>query len=115
VFADGPGVTGLTFTNNILPDNAWAIMGSSSSPGNGTLGAYYPGAIVRRNVFIAGNSRSYPTDNFYPANIGGVGFVDLSGGNYGLALGSPYQTSATDGGAVGADQAAIAALVRLTP
>jgi hypothetical protein len=115
VFADGPGVTGLTFTNNILPDNAWAVMGSGTSPGNGTISRYYPGAIVRRNVFIAGNSQSYPTDNFYPVNTGAVGFSDLSSGNYGLAVSSPYRTSATDGGAVGADQSAIAALVRLTP
>jgi hypothetical protein len=115
VYADGPGVTGLTFTNNILPDNAWAIMGGGASPGNGTIAAYYPGAIVRRNVFIAGNSRIYPTDNFYPASLGAVGFVDAGNGNYRLAPGSPYQTSATEGGPVGVDQSAVAALVPLTP
>jgi hypothetical protein len=115
VYADGPSVVGFTFTNNIVPDNAWAIMGGGSSPGNSTIGTYYPGSIVRRNVFVAGQSRTYPTDNFYPANIEDVGFVDVAGGNDRLTAASPYQTAATDGTAIGGDQSVVVALVPTAP
>ena len=115
VYADGAGVVGFTFTNNIVPDNAWAIMGGGASPGNGTIGAYYPGAIIRRNVFIAGQSRIYPTDNFYPATIEEVGFADIAGGNYRLKLSSPYMGAATDGTAIGGDQSAVVALGPMAP
>lgn len=106
VYADGPQVTGFVFTNNIVPDNVWAIMGSGSSAGNGTLAAYFPGAVVQRDVFISGQSSAYPTQNYFPSSIGQVGFVDLSG-NFRLTSGSPYRTSATDGSAIGADITAI--------
>jgi hypothetical protein len=54
-------------------------------------------------------------DNFYPATVAAVGFVDLAGGNYRLTAASPYVNAATDGKAVGADQSAIAAVVPLAP
>jgi hypothetical protein len=111
VFADGPQVTGFTFTNNIVPDNAWAIMGGNASPGNGAIAMYYPGATFRRNVFIAGHIGTYPADNSYPLDVAGVGFVDLAGGNYRLGPVSPYRAGGTDGKAIGADQSAIEALI----
>jgi len=115
VFADGPAVLGVTFTNNILPDNLWGIKGSGTAAGNATIAHYYPGSLFRRNVFTAGHAASYPTDNFYPANVAAVGFTDIVGGNYQLTPSSPYATSATDGSAVGADVAAILRLVSLNP
>ena len=48
----------------------------------------------------------YPTGNFFPATVSGVGFVDPSG-NYRLSSSSPYVTSATDGTAIGANVPAI--------
>jgi Carbohydrate binding module (family 6) len=111
VFADLAPVTGMTFTNNIVPDNAWAIKGPGTSPGNATVATYYPGAAFRRNVFISGHSDSYPNDNYYPAGVDGVGYVDVAGGNYRLTATSPYRGAATDGTTIGADQSAIEAVV----
>jgi hypothetical protein len=115
VFADGVAALGMSFTNNIVPDNIWAIKGSGTAAGNGTIAKYYPGSIFRRNVFTAGHAATYPTDNFFPANVAAVGFTDIPGGNYQLTAASPYLTSATDGSAVGADVSAILRLVPLTP
>lgn len=115
VFADGASVLGLSLTNNIVPDNIWAIKGSGTAAGTSTIAKYYPGSIVRRNVFAAGHAATYPTDNFFPATVAAVGFVDISGGNYELTAASPYRTSATDGSAVGADQPTILGLVPLAP
>jgi hypothetical protein len=106
VYADGAQVSGFVFTNNIAPDNAWAVMGSGASAGNGTLSTYYPGARFERNVLIGAPSSSYPAQNYFPATISQVGFVDLSG-NYRLSAASPYRTSATDGTAIGASISAI--------
>jgi len=115
VFADGPSALGVSFTNNIVPDNIWAIKGSGTAAGNGTITTYYPGSIFRRNVFTAGHAATYPTDNFFPANVAAVGFADIAGGNYQLTAASPYVTSATDGSPVGADASAILRVVPLTP
>ena len=111
VFADGVAVTGMVFTNNIVPDNAWAIKGAGTSAGNGTVAKFYPGGVFRRNVFIAGHSGTYPSDNYFPADVGGVGYGDVAGENYRLTGTSPYRASATDSTAIGADQSAIEALV----
>ena len=101
VFADSPPVTGFVFTNNIVPDNAWAIMGSGASPGNGTLAMYFPGAIVKANVFIKGSAGGYPAGNFFPPTVTDVGFVNIAGGDYRLSASSPYVAAATDGKPIG--------------
>ena len=119
VFSDGPSVvyadlapvSGFVFSNNIVPDNAWALMGSGAAAGNGTIAAYYPGAVVSRNVFIGGTAGTYPADNYFPGTVATVQFRNISAGDYGLAAGSPYVTSATDGTAVGVNQAVIDALI----
>jgi hypothetical protein len=106
VYADGNPVYGFTFTNNIIPDNAWAVMGGGQSEGNGTLAAFFPGAVFQRNIIIGASSQLYPAGNYFPATLSQVGFVDPSG-NFRLSASSPYINSATDGGAIGADIPAI--------
>lgn len=103
LYADGPPVTGLTFTNNIIPDYSWAIMGGGTGPGNNTIQTYFPGARILANIIAGANAGSYPSGNFYPATLSAVGFVDLAGRNYALSTTSPYIRSATDGTAVGCD------------
>ncbi|HEY7288071.1 MAG TPA: carbohydrate-binding protein [Vicinamibacterales bacterium] len=107
VYADGTTVSGFVFTNNILPDNAWAIMGSGAGEGSGTLTLYYPGATFRGNVIIGANSSSYPPGNFFPAALSAVGFANVSAADYRLSSASPYLKSATDGTAVGCNIAAL--------
>ena len=94
-------MTGFVFTNNIIPDNAWAVMGSGVSAGNGTLAIFYPGAIFVANVLIGSNASAYPAANFFPGSSGAVGFVNLAGGNYSLSASSPYKGKGTDGLDVG--------------
>ncbi len=54
VYADGAPVYGFTFTNNIVPDNSWAVMGAGSSEGTGTLNTFFPNVTFLRNVIVAG-------------------------------------------------------------
>jgi hypothetical protein len=104
IYADGPAVSGFVFTNNIIPDNAWAVMGSNAAEGTSTLNAYFPGATFQANVLVGGNGSAYPPNNFFPANAAAVGFADLSGGNYALLPTSPYRSAGTDGADIGAIQ-----------
>lgn len=106
VYADYPAVQGFTFTNNIIPDNSWAVMGAGASEGTGTLNTFFPGATFQRNVITAGQSGLYPAINYFPATVSGVGFIDPNG-NYRLSSSSPYVSSATDGTAIGANIPAI--------
>lgn len=106
VYADGSQVSGFVFTNNIVPDNLWGVMGGGASEGNGTLAAFFPNSTFRRNVMIGGQSWLYPGDNYFPASISQVGFVDPSS-NFRLSSASPYIAVGTDGKAAGADIGAI--------
>ena len=103
VYADGPPVSNFTFTNNICPDNQWAIMGAGLAPGLATIQKFFPGSTIRGNVIAGANPANYPASNYYPASLSAVGFVDMAGHNYALTTGSPYARGATDGTAVGCD------------
>jgi hypothetical protein len=115
VYASGTPATNFTFTNNILQNNSWAIMGDNASPGNGTINMYFAtNRMLQDNIIVAAPAGSYPTGNFYPADMSGVGFIDLANGNYRLAPSSSYKGAATDGTDVGADVDAVTAATGAT-
>jgi hypothetical protein len=103
LFSDERPVWGFSFTNNIVPDNGWAIMGSGTGPGNGTISSYYPNGLFLDGIYIGSRTSLYPTGNYYPATIDLVGFVDPAGGDYRLRSSSIYRNAATDGADVGCD------------
>ena len=102
LYRDGAPVAGFVFTNNIIPDNVWAVMGTGTSPGSNTLGRYFPGYTFTANVLVGSQTGGlYPGGNFFPAGVGSVGFVNIGGGDYRLLPSSPDANVATQGGAVG--------------
>lgn len=90
-------VQGFVFTNNIIPDNKYGIIGGNTAPGNSTIATYFPNSEFLANIIVAAPPSSFPTGNFYPATMGDVGFVDYLGGNYRLSAASPYKNAGTDG------------------
>lgn len=110
--ADGIANTGFTYTNNLTPNNVYGV-GGTGTYGNPilTLTTFFPGAVFRRNILTGGVAASYPTDNFFPATMAGVGFTDLAGGNYKLAPTSAYKNQGLDGKDVGADIDALNAAI----
>jgi len=92
----------LTFRNNIVPERE-GFVGSGTGAGLPTLNAWFPGYVYQRNVQPGGNALVYPADNFFPATLADVGFVDLAGGNYRLTASSAYKGAGTDGKDIGAD------------
>jgi hypothetical protein len=95
--------TGLVLTNNILKHNSYGIIGQNQAPGSGSLKAYFPGAVVRRNLIVGADFSLYPTDNFYPTKLAKVGLVDPERDDYRLRPDSAYKGKATEGKDIGCD------------
>jgi len=102
----GNPVQNFVFTNNIVPDYSWALVGDGTAPGNGTIATYFPYSTFLGNIFAGSNPSTYPAGNHYPASLANVGFIQyvpLTGGNYRLALTSLYRRAGNDGKDVGVD------------
>lgn len=112
VNADGPSFPNQDFryTNNITSHGKYGVHGSGKGVGNSSLVAYFPGAIVEKNVIADGvsttaNPANYPPDNFFPGAMTTIGFMDYAsgiGGDYTLMEGTPYIGAGTDGRNLGA-------------
>jgi hypothetical protein len=97
----GVPTTGFVFTNNLMNHNDYGIFGDSVGLGNSALNAYFPNAVVLKNLIAATPTSLYPTNNFYPANLSDAQFVNQNTGDYRLAATSPYRNAGTDGKDVG--------------
>jgi len=101
LLADGQPNPGFVYRNNIAPHNEYGMVGSGTAPGSQTLATYFPGSSVAHNVIVGGRPELYPAENFFPASLDQVGFVDRARGDYRLAAASPYRSAGTDGQDVG--------------
>jgi hypothetical protein len=99
----GDPTTNFVFANNIMPHNLYGIIGDGAVPGVATLSVYMPGMAMNRNVIVGGLSSYYPSNNFFPAQLSDVQFVDLANHNYQLAASSAYKNLGTDGKDIGCD------------
>jgi hypothetical protein len=109
ISAEGPPSARFVFINNITPHNRYGVKGDGAATGTDTLDKFFPRARFQKNVLVGGKAVLYPPDNFFPASMNDVRFVDLAGGNFRLAHASPYRHAALDGTDIGADIDAIAA------
>lgn len=94
---------GFVFRNNLMPNNQYGFFGSGRGTGTEALGYYFPNSVFTKNVIVGGNISYYPANNFFPATIGSVGFVDFDAKNYRLNPSSPYKNAGTDGKDIGCD------------
>jgi hypothetical protein len=109
----GPANVRFAYTNNLSKHNQDGIYGDGYGGGLVSINKYFPGAVIRRNVLAGGSASTYPTDNFFPPVSQFLGnFVNATGGNYRLAIHSPYNNAGTDGRDIGADSDAIEAASR---
>ncbi len=106
---------GFIFNNNITPHNEYGIKGDSRGVGNSTIAFYFPDGIVKKNVMAGGQSTSYPVDNFFPATLDSVKFVNGANGNFRLEATSPYRNAGTDGKDLGCDMDLINAAINGIP
>lgn len=97
VVVDGPAVSGFTFTNNIVRHGEYGIIGTDHAPGNHTISAYFPGAVIRNNVLAEGSPGIYPAGNLFPSyDFCRWQFVSFDGGDYTLIPNSSWRGGGTD-------------------
>ena len=100
---------GFVYTNNIM---TYGNYGFGSSQGEGTiaLNGQFTNWTFANNASISDPYKpsNYPSNNFFPATIMAVGFVNYEVGDYHLSASSPYKNVGTDGLDLGADIDAIA-------
>ncbi len=98
--------TGFSFTNNITMPHDYGFFGSGVGEGNPALTTYFINPVFARNVLTGRSSSVYPANNFFPATVADIGFVNYNngvGGDYHLISSSPYKNAGTDGKDIGAD------------
>jgi len=67
ILTDGKGQhESFRFTGNVLPHNAYGIVGTGAAFGLGTLQRDFPGAVVTGNVMSGGDAGRYPELNEFP-------------------------------------------------
>jgi hypothetical protein len=100
--ASPAAVERFVFRNNIALHNTNGIIGTSIAMGTDTLNAFFPGAVVSRNVMAGGRESRYPSDNLFP-NVDEFKrqFVDYEGRDYRLRRDSDFRRAGTDGADLG--------------
>jgi hypothetical protein len=102
IMAEGPPHARFVFSNNIVQQNQYGIVGTGTGSGLPTLSKYFPGATVKGNVIVGGEAAAYPPHNFFPATLQEVGFTQRARGWPRLSGSSRYRGAATDKSDVGA-------------
>ncbi len=97
-------MTGFVLRDNLAAHNKYGIMGDSASPGQGTLAAFFPEAIVQCNVLAGGSSNRYPAGNLFPSVTDfEAQFANAAAGDFSLVAGSRWAAAATDGVDIGVE------------
>lgn len=103
-FGELPTVQRFVVHSNVLAHGAYGIKGGSYAEGTASLNTYAGGSLVTNNAIADGGSaNTYPANNYFPATLGSLGFVDVAGGNYRLSGSSAYLGKGYDGRDIGAD------------
>ena len=102
IVAEGDPHARFVFSNNIVQQNQYGIVGTGTGTGLQTLSKYFPGAQVKGNVFVGGSAAVYPPNNFFPATLKDVGLAQRMRGWPRLSAVSRFRGAATDGSDIGA-------------
>jgi len=110
VQVEGPPIAGFVFTNNIVRQGAYGIMGTNHAPGADTIRAYLPAAVITHNVIADGAADRYPSGNQFPpfAEFRNQ-FAHYDSGDFRLSGSSGWKQAGTDRTRLGADVSSLPA------
>ena len=69
LIAEGDYHRRFVFTDNIVMQNKYGIVGTDTAPGMATLERYFPDAEFRGNQIVGGLPTEYPAGNQFPASL----------------------------------------------
>ena len=99
-----PQVQRLVVHSNILMRGGFGIKGGGTTEGTVSLNHFAPGYLVTNNAIVGSNAQgAYPANTWWTTSLSGIGFANLSGGDYHLSGSSPYVGKGYDGREIGAD------------
>jgi hypothetical protein len=113
-----PTMWGLTFTNNLVVAGAYPVWSAGGGPANCAFSdvpviavpACFSSYSFSSNGIISSPAAfppsKWPAQNYFPADVNSVQFVNFNhgnGGDYHLMPSSPYKNAASDGKDFGAD------------
>src|SRR5215208_1152401 len=81
----------------------YGVFGDSLGEGVVALRKFTPDFVFKNNVLALADASLYPKDNFFPASLDRVGFVNFEKGDYRLAPSSPFRKASSDGQPLGCD------------
>jgi len=101
----GTPVQKLIYRDNltIRQPSGYGVFGDSLGEGVVALEKFAPDAVLTQNVLALADSSLYPKDNYFPASIERVGFVNFAKSDYRLAASSSYARASSDGRSIGCD------------
>jgi hypothetical protein len=106
-------IDGLAFRDNFLKHNQYGVKGDGLAIGQQTLARYFTNVVFEQNVLAGGAASAYPGGNYFPTEAEFMGaFANVAAEDYSLVPSSPFRTSASDGGALGADFARVTAVLK---
>ena len=104
---DQPTSPRLTMLDNIVARGNFGVKGPGVTEGGATLASFAPSYAFTNNLVIGADGGSYPSNNFFPATTGAVGFTNANSGDFSLASNSPYKGKASDSADPGINYLAI--------
>jgi hypothetical protein len=108
-------VSNFTFTNNLSTHSKYGLFGANVGEGASALKTHFKDWVFAKNVLVGAAAAIYPAENFFPASVAEVQFVNYANADFNLAAHSPYKYAATDGTAIGANMSAVPAASMVSP
>ena len=104
IYFGSGGNSRLVVHSNVLHHGAAGVKGDGTAEGASSLSTYASGALYTNNAMVSGGTPStYPTNNWFPATLADIGFLNVSGGDYRLGGTSAFANKGYDGRNIGAD------------
>lgn len=83
--------------------NGYGVFGDATGEGAVALTKFAPDVDFKHNVLALADASLYPKENYFPASVERVSFVNFDKGDYRLAPSSPYKKASSEGQSVGCD------------
>ena len=99
----------LSIRDNVMGGGLYGVKGNGLASGTASITPYMAVANFSANVLMLTSAAGYPTGNFYPSTLAGIGVINIGTFDFHLAATSPYKGKASDGRDPGADVDAVLA------